>query len=806
MEFFLTYHSLGRIAPAILTAVIAAYLLVRRRKERAARWLGIYFALLTVFNCGYVLAYSLDAPAGALGWYMACAIAFAGAARLQFAYVFPAPGFEKERKAALALALLAALSAFVDYAVRVDRPFFLGYPLHAYGSRYSSLWIPLVSLACFFLSVVVALRKVRLILRGASPRKTRRGARGGWRELWQSNPDLRTLVYLIGITVLEVGLNGVYFLGYSRIIANENLAWLMNVSTLIIFSAYIIVYSAAPSGRISFMPRLVGASLVALLALLTFAGLAQRERELQNFAAEKRTQALLRLSNPEAPPAESPAAALRFLAPRDDSLAPDARRGPGAIDGDRDEPLWRAALAARQSDGFNEFTRIGDASFYLADVTHAGRVWTAGFDYREYRQRVHEAVAPIALAMLVAALLSLAALPLLFRASLILPLRFLLEDLSRLHAAPDRPGGDDEISVLRESFHKMAQLLREARSEMPDFSPHIVELEKFSEAETGVIVLGDRTLVYRSRALRAVIAAVERARAFRHPVLITGETGSGKELIARLVHGGGAEAGPFVAVNCAALPEALWESEIFGHRKGAFTDARSDRRGRLLEAGRGAVFFDEIGEMPLAIQAKLLRLLQDNQFTPVGADAPVAAECRFVFATNRDLAAMVREKTFREDLLYRIRVFHIEAPPLRERPEDIPHLLRYFVERFAAEYNLPAPEADGALVQALLRYRWPGNIREMENAVVRAMAQAPGDVLSLNHFPEIARALKAPSGGGESMERLDFDLEVKRYSRALVERALNAAGGNKTRAAELLGIKRTTLRYRLKELGIDPDA
>ncbi len=798
MDFFLTYHSLGRIAPAILTAVIAAYLLVRRRKERAARWLGAYFALLTVFNCGYVLGYSLDAPAGALGWYMACAIAFAGAARLQFAYVFPVTEFERESKAALFLALLAAALAFADYVVRVDRQFFPGFALHAYGSRYSSFWIPLVSFACFFLSVVVALRKARLILRRAGPRSARRGARGGLLNLWKSNPDLRTLGYLIGITVLEVALNGVYFLGYSRIIANENLAWLMNVSMLIIFSAYIIVYSAAPSGRISFMPRLVGASLVALLALLTFAGLAQRERELQNFAEEKRAEALLSLIQGGPLSADSRAASVRFLL-ADEGDAALVFAGPW------DETRLRAAIAARKSDGFNDFTRIDDASFYLTNVTHAGRVWTAGFDYREYRQRVHAAVAPIAIALLAAAVLSLAALPLLFRASLILPLRFLLEDLGRLHAAPEGRSGADEISVLRESFHKMAELLREARREMPDFSPHIVELEKFSEAETGVIVLGDRTLVYRSRALRAVIAAVERARAFRHPVLITGETGSGKELIARLVHGG-AEAGPFVAVNCAALPESLWESEIFGHRKGAFTDARSDRRGRLLEAGRGTVFFDEIGEMPLAIQAKLLRLLQDNQFTPVGADSPVAAECRFVFATNRDLAAMVREKTFREDLLYRIRVFHIEAPPLRERPEDIPGLLRYFVERFAAEYNLPVPEPDGALVQALLRYRWPGNIREMENAVVRAMAHAPGDVLSLAHFPEIASALKTPTGGGEAFERLDFDLELKRYSRALVERALSAAGGNKTRAAELLGIKRTTLRYRLKELGIDPDS
>ncbi len=805
MEVFLTYHSLGRVAPAILTAIIAAYLLVRRRKERAARWLGLYFAFLTVFNCGYVLGYSLNAPAGALGWYLACAVAFAGAARLQFAYVFPTAVFERERRAALGIAFFAAALALLDYAVRVDRPFFLGYALHAYGSRYSSLWIPLVSFVCFFFSVVVAFRKVRLILVGASGRGSGRGARGaGWRKLWKSNPDLRTLSYLIGITVLEVAINGVYFLGYSRIIGNQSLAWLMNVSTLVIFSAYIIVYSAAPSGRISFMPRLVGASLVALLALLTFAGLAGRERELQNFAAEKRAAALLRLSHAsqaDSPPSDSPAAAVRFILAQDGG--PDLSASFGA------EAL-RAALAARRSDGVNEFTRVGDASFYLIDLQQAGRSYTAGFEYREYRERVHQAVAPICLALLVAAGLSLAALPLLFRASLILPLRFLLEDLGRLQAAPARRGGDDEISVLRESFHKMAELLREARREMPDFSPHIVELEKFSEAETGVIVLGDRTLVYRSRALRAVIAAVERARAFRHPVLITGETGSGKELIARLVHGGDAEAGPFVAVNCAALPEALWESEIFGHRKGAFTDARSDRRGRLLEAARGAVFFDEIGEMPLSIQAKLLRLLQDNQFTPVGADAPIAAECRFVFATNRDLAAMVREKTFREDLLYRIRVFHIEAPPLRDRPEDIPDLLRYFVERFAAEYNLPAPETDGALLQALLRYRWPGNIREMENAVVRAMAHGPGDVLSLSHFPEIARSLRADAGGtaagGDAFERLDFDLEVKRYSRALLERALGAAGGNKTRAAELLGLKRTTLRYRLKELGIDPDS
>jgi DNA-binding NtrC family response regulator len=457
----------------------------------------------------------------------------------------------------------------------------------------------------------------------------------------------------------------------------------------------------------------------------------------------------------------------------------------------------RAALPeAKTTRGFT-FLEVSEARFYIFPVKHGLQEYVVGFPYADFRARLDSSSRLVAESLILSAGLVLLVFPLLFRASLVLPLRFLLDDLRRLGEAAPVDSGQDEIGKLRESFRKMADLLKETRSQIPAFAPHLEEMESYAAPEEGQITVGSRTLVYRSRAMRRMIEQIERAREYRHAVLITGETGTGKELAARMIHSG--ESLPFVAVNCAALPETLWESEIFGHKKGAFTDAKTDRKGRVAEAGGGTLFFDEIGEMPAVMQAKMLRLLQESQFTPLGSDVPSTAACRFVFATNRDLAQLVQKKQFREDLLYRIRVFHIQVPSLRDRPEDIPDLVRFFVARFAEEHGTAVPEIDAAAMHGLVRYSWPGNIREVENAVVRAMA-AGGPALNPGHFAECqiqSRPALASDG------RIAYDEEINRYSRALIEQALQMAEGNKTRAAGILGLKRTTLRYRMRELGLE---
>ncbi|MEQ9363766.1 MAG: sigma 54-interacting transcriptional regulator, partial [Leptospirales bacterium] len=263
-----------------------------------------------------------------------------------------------------------------------------------------------------------------------------------------------------------------------------------------------------------------------------------------------------------------------------------------------------------------------------------------------------------------------------------------------------------------------------------------------------------------------------------------------------------------VAVNCAALPEALWESEIFGHRKGAFTDARADRAGRIQEAGHGTVFFDEIGEMPLSIQAKLLRLLQEMEYVPLGADRPVRARCRFVFATHRDLDAMVRSGAFRQDLLYRIQVFQLSLSPLRQRPEDISELADYYLERFVARHPTEITSIDPGTYELLRNYSWPGNIRELENNLLRATAFAKGSALLPEHFIDLQanapsatrRTAASASSDGADAVTIDFDEQVRQYSRSLIEQALELAEGNKSEAARILGLKRTTLRNRMRDL------
>ena len=312
-------------------------------------------------------------------------------------------------------------------------------------------------------------------------------------------------------------------------------------------------------------------------------------------------------------------------------------------------------------------------------------------------------------------------------------------------------------------------------------------------------------LIGRSEAMRAVYRTIERVAAARAHVLIAGESGTGKELVARAIHElGPRRDAPFVVVNCAAIPSTLMESELFGHERGAFTDARERRVGKFEAANGGTVFLDEIGELALAVQAKLLRALQDRSVDRVGSAHPIPVDVRVVAATHRDLEREVAAGRFRADLYYRIHVVPIALPPLRERRGDIALLAEAFLNRARAEAGRgPSRIAPDALA-ALERHAWPGNVRELENAIERAVALADGDAITTGDLPqEVLHASRAEALRDALRDgRLDLESAVARFEGGLLQEALARCQGNQTRAAEQLGITRRVLKLKLDRYGL----
>ncbi len=273
------------------------------------------------------------------------------------------------------------------------------------------------------------------------------------------------------------------------------------------------------------------------------------------------------------------------------------------------------------------------------------------------------------------------------------------------------------------------------------------ELQRLKRSRSGTLTFKD--IVTRSPAMQGILRNAEKTASSAIPVLIEGESGVGKELIARAIHGSGERRSkPFVAVNCGAIPDNLVESILFGHEKGAFTGATERHTGKFLEANGGTLFLDEVGELPLVAQVKLLRALQEGEIEPVGARKPVKVEVRVISATNRNLMADVKAGRFREDLFYRLHVFPIAVPPLRERREDIPDLVRHFLARFCAEEGKTIRTVAADAMALLNRFRWPGNVRQLENAVFRAVVLAEGDSIGTAEFPQIAALAAEPADAG----------------------------------------------------------
>ncbi|MFH1177603.1 MAG: sigma-54 dependent transcriptional regulator [Acidobacteriota bacterium] len=310
-------------------------------------------------------------------------------------------------------------------------------------------------------------------------------------------------------------------------------------------------------------------------------------------------------------------------------------------------------------------------------------------------------------------------------------------------------------------------------------------------------------LIWRSPAMERVIALVRRAAPSRSNILLTGESGTGKELLARAIHHLSPRAeGPFVVVNTGSVPIDLLESTLFGHVRGAFTGAVATRRGLFEVADGGTIFLDEIGTVPLQTQAKLLRVIQEREFIPVGGEGNLRVDVRIIAATNAELPRMVAEGAFREDLYYRLNVITIEIPPLRERRDDVPALAAHFMRKFSDENDKPAISLAPQTLDVLLSYHWPGNVRQLENVIERGVVLCAGDAFEVDLLPaEVLQPQTVPPSHLPA-EGLDLRDAVNQYTRALIEASLARCGGVQRRAARMLKVRPSTLNEMIRRLGI----
>ena len=322
--------------------------------------------------------------------------------------------------------------------------------------------------------------------------------------------------------------------------------------------------------------------------------------------------------------------------------------------------------------------------------------------------------------------------------------------------------------------------------------------------------LGERyrfqNIVARSPKMQEVLATVERVAPTHSTVLLGGESGVGKDLIARAIHEHSRRAaGPFIKINCTAIPENLLESELFGYERGAFTGANTSKPGRFELADKGTIFLDEIGDVPGSIQVKLLHVLQDRQFERLGGTKTLKVDVRVIAATNQDLRAALEQGTFRQDLYYRLNVVPISIPPLRERKEEIPYLVDYFIARFARESDKPLTGITPAALKLLADFHWPGNVRELENIIERATALSTGTVIDVADIRlDISPPSPSTASTGESTPFPPEGMTLEQFEDEIIREALRRANGNKSQAARLLGLSRNALRYRLSKLGV-PD-
>lgn len=389
----------------------------------------------------------------------------------------------------------------------------------------------------------------------------------------------------------------------------------------------------------------------------------------------------------------------------------------------------------------------------------------------------------------------------------------LLPDLKALVPSPH--------VIMITAFHDMDTTIEAMQHGAEDYIHKPVDIDELDVAVERLLVAGSSDqliptleqssgrfhMVGRSRAMKEVFKTIGLVARGSTTVLIVGESGTGKELVARAIHNASAQsAGPFVAVNCAAVVESLLESDMFGHEKGAFSGAVSRQPGKFELAAGGTIFLDEVGEMSPAMQAKLLRVLQYKEFTPLGAQSTQSTDARIIAATNVDLAERVRQGTFREDLYYRLRVVNIPLPPLRDRIEDLNDLVHLLMARINKELRSSISHIDQAVLDCFALYAWPGNVRELENVLLKASALAAGKTLTADQLPEELRTIcrpRSPDGSGDPDQPLGSLAEMERRH---VSRVLEATAWHRGEACEILGVSRPRLRRMIRDYGlISPD-
>lgn len=358
-----------------------------------------------------------------------------------------------------------------------------------------------------------------------------------------------------------------------------------------------------------------------------------------------------------------------------------------------------------------------------------------------------------------------------------------------------KPFKPDEIILTLRKAEEREQLRKENRL-----------LRKEIQKEYGL-----DNIISKNEKMLKILDTIKKVAPYKSTILITGESGTGKELVARALHFNSNRAGnPFIAVNCGAIPENLLESELFGHAKGAFTDAIRMKKGLFEEADGGTLFLDEIGELPPQLQVKLLRVLQEGEIRRIGESKPIKVDVRIVAATVKDLAKEVSEGRFRDDLYYRLNVLHIHIPPLRERKEDIPHLVNHFIKKYSESINKNVTGIDSKALNALMNYKWCGNVRELENTIERAIVLADGDTIELGHLPIEIQEYKEEVNLSIPEEIEDEDYSIKKATKILesnlIKKALKKAKGNHTQAAKILEISHRALLYKIKEYGIDENS
>jgi formate hydrogenlyase transcriptional activator len=374
----------------------------------------------------------------------------------------------------------------------------------------------------------------------------------------------------------------------------------------------------------------------------------------------------------------------------------------------------------------------------------------------------------------------------------------------------DVPFSNDDLEFLGQVANQVALAIENALAygQIAELKDRLAQEKVYLEDEIRS-ELKFEEIIGQSAALRSVLKQIETVAPTDSTVLIYGDTGTGKELVARALHNLSSRGkNAFVKLNCAAIPTGLLESELFGHERGAFTGAISQRIGRFELAHNGTVFLDEIGEIPLELQPKLLRVLQEREFERLGGTKTIRSDARLIAATNRDLGTMVDEQKFRQDLFYRLNVFPIRVPPLKERTEDIPLLVRHFVQQFSRRMNKHIESIPSETMKALVRYDWPGNIRELQNVIERAVILSPGPALKVSLAdlkPRVEAAVVKRLEAPQAVENVNIQNVLDETERAQILRALDQSKGivsGPDGAAARLGMKRSTLQFRMQKLGI----